>query len=149
MRSGIGEANRRYSRMINQRENWKGHLRQGRFASFPLDENYLLAAARYIEMNPVRAGLVREPWFWPWSSAGTHLAGLDDELVKVSSLLEIVGDWRHYLTMKSEEEQIDDLRKHERTGRPLGDREFVEKLETKLNRPLRRRKPGLKKEANN
>jgi putative transposase len=52
LRRGIGEAHRRYSRMINFRENWRGHLWQSRFASFPMDETYLLATARYVEMNP-------------------------------------------------------------------------------------------------
>lgn len=54
----IGEAHRRYTRRINFREKWKGHLWQERFASFPMDESYLLAAARYVEMNPVAAGIV-------------------------------------------------------------------------------------------
>lgn len=61
LRRGIGEAHRRYSRMINMREGWKGHLWQCRFSSFPMDEKYLLAAARYIEMNPVRAHLAETP----------------------------------------------------------------------------------------
>ena len=55
LRRGIGEAHRRYTRMINFREGWRGHLWQGRFASFVLDEEYLLAATRYVELNPVRA----------------------------------------------------------------------------------------------
>ena len=75
LRRGIGEAHRRYSRMINFREGWKGHLWQGRFSSFPMDEGYLLAATRYIEMNPVRAHLADTPEGWPWSSARAHLAG--------------------------------------------------------------------------
>ena len=57
LRRGIGEAHRRYSRMINFLENWRGHLWQGRFASFTMDETYLLSTARYVEMNPVRAHL--------------------------------------------------------------------------------------------
>lgn len=65
----IGEAHRRYTRRINFREGWRGHLWQGRFASYLLDEPYLLACARYIEMNPVRAGLVENPMDWRWSSA--------------------------------------------------------------------------------
>ena len=52
----IGEVHRRYTRMVNFREGWRGHLWQGRFASFVLDEPYLLTAARYVELNPVRAG---------------------------------------------------------------------------------------------
>ena len=47
----IGEAHRRYTRHINFREQWRGYLWQGRFASFPLDEAYLLAAARYVECH--------------------------------------------------------------------------------------------------
>jgi putative transposase len=47
--------------MVNLREGWQGHIWQGRFASFVLDETYLLTAARYVELNPVRAGLVNTP----------------------------------------------------------------------------------------
>ena len=51
----IGEAHRRYTRHVNLREKWRGYLWQGRFASFPMDEPYLLSAARYVELNPVKA----------------------------------------------------------------------------------------------
>ena len=54
LKRAIGEIHRRYTRMVNFREGWRGHLWQGRFASFVLDEPYLLTAARYIELNPVR-----------------------------------------------------------------------------------------------
>ncbi len=64
LQRAIGEAHRRYTRRVNFREGWRGHLWQGRFASFPLDEGYLLAAGRYIEQNPVRAGLAGTPWRW-------------------------------------------------------------------------------------
>ena len=69
LRWAIGEAHRRYTRQINFREKWRGYLWQGRFASFVMDEPYLLAAARYVELNPVRAGLVQSAGDWPWSSA--------------------------------------------------------------------------------
>ena len=74
----IGEAHRRYTRRINFREKWRGYLWQGRFASFVMDEPYLLAAARYVEWNPVRAGLAVDAADWPWSSAKAHLSGRDD-----------------------------------------------------------------------
>ncbi len=51
----VGEAHRRYTRRINFREGWHGHLWQGRFASFVMEEFHLLACVRYIELNPVRA----------------------------------------------------------------------------------------------
>ena len=75
----IGEAHRRYTRRINFREKWRGHLWQERFASFPMDEQYLLATARYIEMNPVAAELVQNPEDYRWSSAQAHLAGEDED----------------------------------------------------------------------
>src|SRR5713226_6773856 len=84
LRRAIGEAHRRYTRRVNFREGWRGHLWQGRFASFALDEPYLLTAARYVELNPVRAGLVNAPSRYRWSSAAAHLRGRDDALVQVA-----------------------------------------------------------------
>jgi len=139
----IGEAHRRYTRRINFRADWRGHLWQERFASFPLDERYLLAAARYLEMNPVAAGLVDQPGDYRWSSARAHLEGKDDALVKVAPLLAWVADWRDFLTLSSEEE-LEVLHLHERTGRPLGDEGFITKLELLLGRVLRPQKPGPK-----
>ena len=54
---------------IHARLKWTGHLWQGRFSSTAMDERHLLAAARYVPMNPVRAGLVARAKAWPWSSA--------------------------------------------------------------------------------
>jgi putative transposase len=113
----IGEAHRRYTRRINFRERWRGHLWQERFASFPMDETYLLAAARYVEMNPVAAGLVDNPGDYLWSSAGAHLAGQDDRLTRVEPLLSILPDWKGFLSLSSGEE-LDTLHRHERSGRP-------------------------------
>ena len=144
LRRGIGEAHRRYTRRINFRKRWRGHLWQGRFASYVLDEEHLLAAARYVEMNPVRAKLVRSPGRYRWSSAGTHLKGRDDTLVKVRPLLELVGDWRSFLSESTPREVVRKLQGHERTGRPLGNDSFVARLERRLGRVLRPRRPGRK-----
>lgn len=143
LRRGIGEAHRRYSRRINFREGWRGHLWQGRFSSFPMDELHLLAAARYVENNPLRANLVPEPSLWPWSSARAHLAKQDDALVKVAPLLEMVGDWGKFLAEEDGDSEKS-IRKHERTGRPLGTTKFVQKLELELGRTLAPEKPGPK-----
>jgi putative transposase len=139
----IGEAHRRYTRRINFREGWRGHLWQERFASFPMDESYLLAAARYVEMNPVAAGLVAHPADYPWSSARAHLSAQDDPLTKVEPLLAMVGNWKDFLSLPTEEEMIM-FRKHDRTGRPLGQSAFVEALEEHLGRALCPQKPGPK-----
>ncbi|MCF6238160.1 MAG: transposase [Candidatus Marinimicrobia bacterium] len=140
----VGEAHRRYTRRINFREQWRGHLWQERFASFPLDEQHLLAAARYIEMNPVAAGIAVRPGDYRWSSANAHLKGDDDELVSVAPLLELIPDWEDFLRLSTEEE-LNVLQLHERTGRPLGSAGFIEKMEQSLGRVLHPQKPGPKK----
>jgi putative transposase len=146
-RHAMGEAHRRYTRHINFREKWRGHLWQERFASYPMSENHLLAAARYIELNPVRAGLVKDPWSYKWSSAGAHIRCYDDTLVKVQPLLDIVGDWRSFIEEDITAAEIERYRLHERTGRPLGDEVFLERLEKLICRDLRRQKPGPKMKA--
>jgi len=140
----IGESHRRYTRLVNFRERWKGFLWQGRFASFPMDERYLLAAARYVEMNPVRAGLSATAESYPWSSASAHMAGKDDGLVKAGPLLEIAGDWKEFLGQGVKSEVAERIRIHENTGRPLGSIGFIERIEGLLSRPLLRKKPGPK-----
>jgi len=140
----VGEAHRRYSRMINFREGWRGHLWQGRFSSTVMDEPHLLAAVRYVELNPVRAGLVARAQEWPWSSAKAHLTGRDDELVTLRAMTERVDDWQAYLDAGLSEGEAERIRYGERTGRPLGSDSFVEKLEKALARRLRPQKRGRK-----
>jgi putative transposase len=141
---GLGEAHRRYTRRVNFRQGWRGHLWQGRFASYPLDEGHLWAAVRYVERNPVRAGLVAEPHQWAWSSARAHLGLSSDRLTTCSPVLDDFGDWRRYLSETDREADLALLRLHERTGRPLGDAAFLEHLEQRTGRRLRRSKPGPK-----
>lgn len=142
----IGEAHRRYTRRINFREGWRGHLWQGRFSSFIMEEKYLLSCTRYVELNPVRAGLVKKAEDWPWGSAGPHVRGKDGILVKTKPLQEIVNKpWKKFLDFDVQAQEIELLRKHERTGRPLGADAFIEKMEFLLNRKLKPQKPGPKK----
>ncbi len=142
----IGEAHRRYTRRINFREGWRGHLWQGRFSSFIMDQNHLLACTKYIEINPVRAGLVKKARDWPWSSTKAHIRGQDDLLVKVKPLLQMTGEnWSKFLVDYPKDEEIELLKKHERTGRPLGSTAFVKKVEKFLGRLLEPQKAGRKK----
>ena len=71
-------------------------------------------------------------------------AGRDDTLVRVKPLLQLVPDWRRFLTRVIREEDLKLLRAHEHTGRPLGDEAFLASLEQNLGRILRRQKPGPK-----
>lgn len=145
LRRAIGEAHRRYTRYVNFQKGWKGHLWQGRFSSFPMDEQYLIAAAKYIELNPVRAGIVESPESYKWSSAAAHLQKEDDILVKAGPLLDIVPDWRELLSSDLTEDEYKTLRSHEKTGRPLGSDSFLTGLEQLTGRFLKKQKPGPKK----
>ena len=144
LRAALGEAHRRYTRHINLREGWRGYLWQGRFASFPMEEPYLLACARYVELNPVRAKLTRTARAWKWSSARAHLAGRDDGVVKVKPLLDRVPDWKAFLREGLDSDDLEAIRAHERTGRPLGGTKFLARLEKRLGRTLAKAKPGPK-----
>jgi putative transposase len=137
----IGEAHRKYTRMIHFREGWRGHLWQGRFTSYPMDNIHTIAAVRYVELNPVRAGLVERPEEWPWSSVRAHLTGEDDVLVKVAPMLGEIGDWSRFLM---ESVNADIFRRNESTGRPLGGADFIQHLGITLDRVLAKRKPGPK-----
>jgi putative transposase len=84
-------------------------------SSYPMDELYLLAAAKCIEINPARANLTFNPYAWRWSEAKVHVDGTDDILVKVFPLLKMVGDWKLFLK-DTDEEDMNKIRSHERTG---------------------------------
>ena len=150
----VGEAHRRYTRRVNFREGWRGHLWQGRFASFVMDEPYLLAAARYVERNPVKARLARRAEDWPWSSAAAHVDGRRKDVLAEGAWLGErtagwVCTWRDYLADGDDEDLAKSLRRHENTGRPLGEGAFVRKIGHLLGRDLVPKKPGPKQKENN
>ena len=148
LRQAIGETHRRYSRRINFRMGWRGHLWQGRFSSYPMDETYLLAATRYVERNPLVAGLVSTPEDYPWSSTRHYLGLQVDPLIRQSPLSSLVSDWRNFLVQETDRDCIGSIKKAERTGRPLGNGHFISQVEVLSGRVLRRGKPGPKPKVN-
>jgi putative transposase len=137
------EVNKAYARKINFREGWRGSMWEGRFRSFPMDESYLFAAIRYVEQNPVRAGMVRRAEDYAFSSAAAHVGKEGDNLLEPFFLQDQIGDWREYLT--SGDDRYDGIEEHLNTGRPFGSAKFVDDLEKILKRPLQKAKPGPKK----
>jgi len=113
LRHGIGGAHGRYSRHVNSREGWRGRLWQERFRSFPMDDTHLSLATRYVELNPVRAGIARAPGQYRWSSAAAHLTGKDDQLVQVKPLLDAFGDWNKFLSSELTDGELEALRRRE------------------------------------
>jgi putative transposase len=144
LRRTFGEAHRRYTGTINAWFRWAGHLFQGRFGAVVMDEPHLLAAVRYVALNPVVAGLVRHAEDWPWSSARAHLAGEDDELATVAPLRALIPDFAALLGAPADPEMTARIERAPTIGRPLGVPEWIAALERRLGRPLAPGKPGPK-----
>ena len=138
----FGVAHHRYALRVNSAQGWQGHLWQERYHSSVLDESHLIAAVRYIERNPVRAGLCAQPEDWRWSSVHAHLTSVRDDLVNTAPMGERISNWREYLSEEDIPDVLNSLRAHTRTGRPAGDVQFVNKIEAITGRKLRRRRPG-------
>jgi putative transposase len=138
----FGETHRRYTRMKNFEEGVRGYLFQGRFSSVVLDERHLMAAARYVELNPVRAGMVGQAWEYAWSSAGFH-SGVRavDPLVKEKTLPTLAGNWLEFLS-GGDEKEMNVLRMATRTGRPAGDEVFIAELSKIAGKIIMRGRPG-------
>lgn len=132
----------RYAQRVNQMHGWQGHLWQERFHSFVMGEEHLLAAVKYVELNPVRAGLCNRADEWPWSSVHHHLHLRADKLMTTLGMRAYIDDWQLYLDEAPTETEIATLRHHSNTGRPVGNQRFIAKLESLTGRRLVRRKPG-------
>jgi putative transposase len=142
----IGRTHMRYARWINRQRGWSGHLWANRFASTPLDEKHLWTAIKYVELNPVRAGMVKQAEEYEFSSARAHVLGREDTLLSQSSPVPgPISNWGHWLSEGLEEQVRQQIHHHTNTGRPCGTREFVESLESRLERPLKPMKRGRKR----
>ncbi len=141
----LKQAHGRYASYWNGQKSSTGHVWQGRFYSCPLDEPHLWEALRYVELNPVRAGIVERPEQWPWSSAAAHCG-----LAASDAVLEVerwkrrwtAGEWRHFLGQPESASELAALRRFTHTGRPLGSPRFVTELEASMSRALAPRKRG-------
>ena len=136
----------RYSNMINAEHGWSGHLWQGRFFSTALDEAHLWAAVRYVERNPVRAGMVERAEEYPWSSAAFHLGRRPDKLIRAEGEWGMaVQDWDQALNTAEGESDLQMLRDRTRRGFPCGDEEFVARVAEATGRRLILRPRGRPK----
>lgn len=144
----LKQAHGRYAAYWNAQRSSTGHVWQGRFYSCPLDESHLWAALRYVELNPVRAGMVATADLWKWSSAAAHCG-----ITSPDPILEMEGwrkrwtarEWSRFLADAEAAAEASALRQSTHTGRPLGSPDFVAALEELTARPLAPRKGGRPK----
>lgn len=130
----------RHAMRLNRRRGSKGHVWQGRYFSSTLDEAYLWAAIRYVERNPVRAGMVKSAQEYRWSSAPAHCGPRVDPVLSQDPLwletLRSVANWRAWLADFDPPVQLDALRAHARRSLPCGSEAFVRHLEFRSGLPL-------------
>ncbi len=131
-----------YAQAVNAGLGRSGHLWQNRFYSCPLSERHLWIALRYVEANPVRAGLVGNAAAFRWSSAAVHLGnGRDGANVLDGAFWHRSGGsetWRQMHGAGEPADQVHLLRRCTYAGRPFGDEEFVARMEDHFRRKWRR-----------
>ncbi len=146
----LKHAHGRYAAYWNAHQCSSGHVWQGRFYSCPLDEARLWAALRYVELNPVRAGMVESAEQWRWSSAAAHCGtAVPDAMLETERWGQrwTAAEWIQYLAEAEPTADVIALRRATYTGRPLGTFEFVAGLERLTARSLAPRKGGRPKKA--
>ena len=113
-----------------------------------MDDAHVLNGLRYLAFNPVRAGLAASPQLWPWSSVRAHLEGRDDALVSVGPALDRAPRFAEPLDLSLDEQAaLDGFETLALNGRPLGDADFIAKVEARLGRTVRPGKRGRKPRA--
>jgi putative transposase len=139
-----------YAQYVNRTQGWCGRLWQERFYSCPMDPSHTLVAVRYVERNPVRAGLVPGAEDYPWSSAAGHTGSKVDSLLSDQhGLLSGIDNWSDWLKAEDETETVTRLKLYTRTGRPLGNETFTQFIELKTGRELRPKPHGRPRRRRN
>jgi putative transposase len=135
----------RYVPYYNRRYERTGTLWEGRYKSFPIDtERYLLMCVRYVEMNPVRAGIVERPEQYQWSSYRTHAWGVKSSFIQVHPVMMTLGrddaerhmTYREFCSEPISPEELTSVRDAVQYGKALGTREFEHRVDTETNRLL-------------
>jgi putative transposase len=130
----------RYAQYLNARRRRSGHLWQNRYFSCAVERGHLWQAVRYVELNPVRAGMVAQPEHYRWSSAAAHLAGPESAIRGPSLDWDLwreaggMAGWRELLGQPVTLNEVVELRRCTYAGKPLGSMEFVAEMESRFGR---------------
>jgi putative transposase len=142
LRAMLAAAHTAYSQRINRAQGTSGHLFQGRFLSYPMDNAHLMVAVRYVENNPVKAGLVERAEDWRWSSAPAHASGTRDAITDIAALGGHVANWRAMLNDGLE--AADRIESALLSGLPLGADNWRAQVAQQFGRSLEPGKRGPK-----
>jgi putative transposase len=135
----------RYAQYLNARRGRTGHLWQNRYFCCPLERVHLWTAVRYVELNPVRAGLVEDAAGYRWSSASAHWNGPDHRPAAVELDWTIwregggADGWRAMVGGRESLTEVVQLRRCTYSGKPFGSMGFVEQMEVKYGRQWKNR----------
>ncbi|MEM8833293.1 MAG: transposase [Pseudomonadota bacterium] len=140
----IGETNRQYTRYINQKKDWTGHLFQNRFFSYAMDDQFVLRAARFIETLPVTAQITEKPQNYLWSSAKFRIKTIENSPIKPFNMFHLDQNWESFLNRLMDPEELKKIQTHLQTGRPRGNSLFLDMVEKEIGRTVRPQKRGRK-----
>lgn len=140
----LASVHRRYAGIIHARRKRSGHFWQGRFGCVVMDEGHLAAALVYVMLNPVRARLAGRAQDWRWSSARAYLRGVSDGLTQTQEVLQRFPDMGQMLKREADADALGRLKAAETIGRPVGEPEFLRRIERKTGRDLMPGKRGPK-----
>jgi putative transposase len=145
-----------YTQHLNRKHERTGRLWECRYHSTIVDEeSYLWAVSKYIENNPVRAGIVKKPEDYPYSSAGAHILGRKDPILN-GTLFDKneLKEYRKFVKLEEDKKTLEEIRKQTRMGKPLGEPDFLRTLSESVGRNLsfkpkgRPKKPGMERREN-
>lgn len=140
-----------YAQYVNRKYGRSGSLWQGRFRSCLVEsDGYLLTCHRYIESNPVRAGMVRDPGDYPWSSFRANALGASNALLSVHPCVAAMGStpvdrqaaYRALFDQDLMPAVLEEIRSSTIAGHALGSPSFRRRIAIELGRPVERQKRG-------
>ena len=144
----------RQTRYINKLEGRSGSLWEGRYKSSIISsKEYLLACSRYIELNPLRAGMVTNPEDYRWSSYPSKTTGIPDSAIDFDRIYAALGNnkidrqraYREYISQSISEDELRLIRDAVQRNQVTGSNRFRERLQKKHNIRLSNRGPGRPK----
>jgi putative transposase len=148
----------RYVQRFNRAHRRTGTLWEGRFRSCLVDsEEYLLRCQRYIELNPVRAGMVRHPRDYPWSSYATNAEGKPSQIIAPHRVYLALGktederlsSYHGLFNCVLPQDELAEIRGAVNSGRVLGSRAYVADVEQRLNRRVAHGSAGRPRKVRN